>query len=220
MSTVNPRIYLYKITFEGRLEWYYGVHKEKVFGENYLGSPKTNKTFWKLYKPLIEILETFDYSEEGWNLAQEREKELIRPDLNNPFCLNESCGGKSSLKVSSETMSKTNKRLWQTPEYREKMDEVFGKRWNDPHQREKVSKESKERWRDPETREKMRQGLLRQDTLDKLKLIRKKNSHQKGEKNSQYGTIWVTNGLENRKIKSEDPVPEGFWRGRTLTPKV
>lgn len=40
--------------------------------------------------------------------------------------------------------------------------------------------------------------------------------HQKGEKNSQYGTMWVTNGRENKKINREDAMPEGFKRGRTL----
>lgn len=40
--------------------------------------------------------------------------------------------------------------------------------------------------------------------------------HQQQEKNSQYGTMWVTNGLSNQKIKREDSIPEGYWKGRTL----
>lgn len=35
----------------------------------------------------------------------------------------------------------------------------------------------------------------------------------KGEKNSQFGSRWITNGLENRKIKV-DIMPEGWYYGR------
>lgn len=47
------------------------------------------------------------------------------------------------------------------------------------------------------------------------KIIGSKNSiHQQGPKNSQYGTCWITNGIENKKIKKEDLIPIGFYKGR------
>lgn len=49
------------------------------------------------------------------------------------------------------------------------------------------------------------------------KRIGEKNSrHQQGMNNSQYGTIWITNGKENKKISSLDSVPEGWYKGRTV----
>lgn len=33
-------------------------------------------------------------------------------------------------------------------------------------------------------------------------------------KNSQYGTIWITNGTEYKKIKKDDLIPVGWRRGR------
>lgn len=43
---------------------------------------------------------------------------------------------------------------------------------------------------------------------------RKKMSiSQSGEKNSQFGTIWITNGVENRKTKNK--IPKGWAQGRT-----
>lgn len=40
--------------------------------------------------------------------------------------------------------------------------------------------------------------------------------HQQKESNSQYGTMWVTNGERNRKIKKTEPLPEGYYPGRKL----
>lgn len=37
---------------------------------------------------------------------------------------------------------------------------------------------------------------------------------QKGEHNSQYGTMWITNGVENKKIKKDETIPEGWSKGR------
>lgn len=37
---------------------------------------------------------------------------------------------------------------------------------------------------------------------------------QSGSLNSQYGTMWITNGYTNKKKKKDAPMPEGFWKGR------
>jgi len=36
-----------------------------------------------------------------------------------------------------------------------------------------------------------------------------------GEKNGSYGSFWVTNGKENKKISNQD-IPEGWWKGRII----
>jgi hypothetical protein len=33
---------------------------------------------------------------------------------------------------------------------------------------------------------------------------------------SQYGTMWITDGLNNRKIKKDDSIQEGWRKGRTI----
>jgi hypothetical protein len=103
MTSQSPRIYLYKITFEEVSYYYYGVHKEKKFGEYYMGSPKTNKWCWELYTPKKQILEIFPYTDEGYIKAQEVEGRLIRPVYNtDKWCLNESCLGVFSLEQKSK----------------------------------------------------------------------------------------------------------------------
>jgi hypothetical protein len=57
-----------------------------------------------------------------------------------------------------------------------------------------------------------KEGKIKYDTFtgkkhseETKKLIGIKNSiNQKGEKNSQFGTCWITNGIESKKIKKND----------------
>jgi hypothetical protein len=103
---MNLRIYVYKITFLDVPYYYYGVHKEKIFNEEYFGSPVTHKHYWKKYTPQKQILKEFNYSDEGWIFALHYEKELIKPVYNiDKFCLNENYNGFLSL----ETLRKSSK---------------------------------------------------------------------------------------------------------------
>ena len=106
----RPRIYTYKVTFEEVPYWYWGVHKERKLRELYLGSPKTHKWMWEFYTPKIQILEFFPFTDEGWEQACAVEKRLILPDLNNPLCLNENCGGHISLVILRESSKKLHRK--------------------------------------------------------------------------------------------------------------
>lgn len=44
--------------------------------------------------------------------------------------------------------------------------------------------------------------------------MRKRASERIGTKCSQYGTHWITNGTENKKIKKDEIVPNGWKLGR------
>jgi hypothetical protein len=103
MTSYSPRIYIYKITFEEVPYYYYGVHKEKKFDEYYMGTPITHKWCWDFYTPKKQILQLFDFTDEGWIESQEVEKRLIKPVYNtDKWCLNEHCGGLISLEVLSK----------------------------------------------------------------------------------------------------------------------
>ena len=103
MTSQSPRIYIYKITFEEVPYYYYGVHKEKYFNGYYMGTPVTHKWCWDFYTPKKQILQFFEFSDNGWLEAQEVEGRLIQPVFNtDKWCLNENCGGKISLKISRE----------------------------------------------------------------------------------------------------------------------
>ena len=100
MAKNSPRIYTYKITFEEVPYYYYGVHKERKYNENYMGTPQTHKWMWNFYTPKKQILQFFEYTDCGWMEAQQVEKRLIRPvHQTDKWCLNEACGGRISLEI-------------------------------------------------------------------------------------------------------------------------
>jgi group I intron endonuclease len=50
----------------------------------------------------------------------------------------------------------------------------------------------------------------------KRKIGEKNSIAQSGNKNSQFGSMWITNGTENKKIKSIDNIPETWYKGRVI----
>ena len=44
-------------------------------------------------------------------------------------------------------------------------------------------------------------------------------NHQQGHRNSQYGSMWITNGVESIKIKKSDEIPTGWRAGRKMPTK-
>jgi len=151
---MNPRIYLYKITFLNQPFWYWGVHKEKKFNEPYMGSPVTNKKYWDIYTPLKEIVEVFDYTDDGWSEAIQREREIILHDLDEPLCLNTGCVSHNSLKVNRDCV----KEYWSHPENRASHSEKMKEYWSLKENRESQSRKMKEVYKDNlDARKKMSQ---------------------------------------------------------------
>jgi hypothetical protein len=51
---------------------------------------------------------------------------------------------------------------------------------------------------------------------NKRKSTFKKINHQKGSKNSVYGKIWITDGLNNKMICPKEHIPIGWYKGRKM----
>ena len=88
-----------------------------------------------------------------------------------------------------------------------------------PHVREQISERNRQRYIDgfrplPDWTGKKH----REET--KRKIGEKNAISQRGSGNSQYGTMWITNGSENKKIKSIDIIPETWYKGRVSNASV
>lgn len=55
-----------------------------------------------------------------------------------------------------------------------------------------------------------------ESTKQKMSKSHQKSGNSKGSKNSQFGTMWITNGTDNQKIKKDEHIPDGWYKGRVL----
>jgi len=68
-------------------------------------------------------------------------------------------------------------------------------------------------------------GLLRYDTFkgkhhtldSKQKIFAALKGKQTGKNNSQYGKMWITNGLTSKSIMKNDEIPVGWYKGRKIS---
>lgn len=51
---------------------------------------------------------------------------------------------------------------------------------------------------------------------NKRKIGEANSKHQTGEGNSQFGTMWITDGISSKKINKNDPIPDGWRKGRIM----
>jgi hypothetical protein len=95
--------YVYKIIFaDGK--WYYGIRSlngKASHSDGYYGSPVTNKSHWVVPHSKIVLKEFND-----WGQAATYEASLIKPDLNNPNCLNECANLTFSYEVNKKAREK------------------------------------------------------------------------------------------------------------------
>ena len=56
---------------------------------------------------------------------------------------------------------------------------------------------------------KNKEGFIR-----KVKIY--KDPRRAGNKCSSYGSMWITNGLNNKRIKKDSTIPDGYYKGRVM----
>jgi hypothetical protein len=200
--------YLYKTTCLVTDRYYIGMHSTINLEDGYMGSGKRLRYSIRKYgkkNHIKEILKFFGSRE----LLIEAEKSIVNSDLiRDKMCMNLKEGGSGGLTgLNDETIRKIRKGAsdfiyakWQTEEFKEKMRKISSREMKKRHEC----------------------GLVKYNTFTgrkhKPETIEKLKGHKKqvGILNSQYGTMWITNGAENRKIKKEEVIPEGWYKGRKL----
>jgi hypothetical protein len=114
-----------------------------------------------------------------------------------------------AIKLGGKRGSQKLKEKLQNPdclkEYKEKCKKAYH---NSPH-KEKMINNAKQN--QPKAVEAAKEPQAIEKRKEKLKQIK----HQQGEKNSQYGTMWITNGTKESsyRIKKGEQIPEGFRPG-------
>ncbi len=196
---------IYQITnlINGKI--YVGKHQTKDLHDHYMGSGRLlklaqNEHGIENFKK--EILFQFDNEAE----MNAKEAELVTED----FCLREDVynlcpGGKggwgyintSAIKQSSEYKQKHRESMMKTNNFKNRVLSENG--------RKLLSEQSKNK--------KTFLGKVHsEESKDKISVAMTNKSV--GAKNSQFGTMWITNGIENKKINKDLSMPIGWYRGR------
>jgi len=131
---------------------------------------------------------------------KERETKLINEELiNDPLCMNLALGGEGGF-VSLAASKKGGRKSGKIHADKIKNNDNYRKENYNRFQGKSLTS-FLEKKHSTETKQKM--SLSRQ-------------GKQKGELNSQFGTCWITNEKENKKIPCGADVPKGYKLGRKL----
>jgi hypothetical protein len=108
-----------------------------------------------------------------------------------------------------------------------KTGQVMKNKMKDKETKESWSNMKKEHWKREEYKAKIIPNLLRMQkvasvlgnsgqALEKKKETYKQIGHQQGSTNSQYGSMWITNGTKegSYRINKNESIPEGYRKGR------
>ena len=187
------------------------MHSTDDINDGYIGSGKRLWRSIKKYGKNNFKCEIIEYLPDR-NSLKNREKEIVNEDMiNNPLCMNLMTGGEGGFisaeqqKYRSQCASKAFLLLLSTDEEFRKI--IYKKRslnMKKNHENGKI--------KIPDT-------TGRKHTEETKTKIGKANSiQQKGNLNSQFGTCWITNGNENKKIKkTESHLYENDWKlGRNM----
>lgn len=212
---------IYKITNKINGKIYLGKHQTANPDDNYMGSGKILKYAQSKYgieNFIKEILHIFDTKEE----MNTKEAEIVTEE----FCLREDTynicvGGKGGFSYINRT---------KTPEQRKKSaaaaalhtnklkQQKYGNEWRSRSM--EAAREKRRYLLEQGIIDYNRNGFTGKHTNETKKIISDKAKERLKEpsNNSQYGTLWITDGSFNRKIKSVDIIPEGWYKGRVIKP--
>lgn len=215
----NKYFIIYKTTNLKNGKFYVGMHVTTKLDDGYLGSGKVLKNSVYYHGKENFKREIIEFCEDKESLSK-REREIVNETLlSDQKCMNLIHGGVGgngfkdeehkkkffeAAKISSKERGNENLiNLLKTSEtFRTKFSNTMKNAMLEFHKNHDNSFKNKKH--SEETKEKMK--------------LSAKNKHS-GKNNSQYGTMWITNGKINKKINNEKPLPKGFKKGRSLIEK-
>lgn len=197
-------IYQITNTINGKI--YIGKHQTSNLNDGYMGSGKLLKLAISKYgiENFSKEILFFLNSEEEMNL---KEIELV----NENFCLREDVynvmtGGRGGKIVDSEIENRRRISISKYQIQNNKRPPI--KEWTD-EQRTEWSNRLKSNYDSGR-----KNGFKNKNHSEETRQQMSKSAKNR-KTNSQSGTMWITDGNENKKIKNNDTIPQGWKRGRS-----
>lgn len=209
MRNEKKYYFVYKTTNLKNNKFYIGVHETYNMNDGYLGSGKVLRNSVNYHGKENFKREILEFCVDKVNMYQ-KEKELVTEELiSDSKCMNLVIGGVGFInderhrEVSQLGGKATSLKLKNDPEFRKLFGDIASKKFKKYHSL----------------------GIHNYNTFEGRK--HKEESKQKmsesmkgkgiGNNNSQFGTCWITNEKDNRKINKGDLIPEGWRLGRKLS---
>jgi hypothetical protein len=201
---------IYKTTHIASTKIYIGKHQTNNPNDNYLGSGKYLQHAITKYGKAAFIKEIlFDYNTE--QEMNDKEKELVTEE----FCMrtdtyNLCVGGQGGFSY----INRHNLRSLHTPESRKSLSETCKRQGIKPglycHAANAKLYQDGNKPMPPSFKGKRH--------TNETKELMSQNSRGKatGRKNSQFGTMWITDNTINKKIAKDDIIPNGWIKGRKI----
>jgi hypothetical protein len=214
MSRKKPHIhYIYKTTCNVTKRYYIGMHSTIDLEDGYLGSGKRLRYSIRKYgkeNHTKEILEFLPTREELVIRESKIVNDILLEDV---LCMNLKPGGQGGFvnDTHKQKFKDSNKLGGLAHSKKLKEDVEYLKNHID-----KISK----RWKGNEYGKNNKYWVGRKHKNETIrKMIQSHKNIHRGELNSQYGTCWITNEIENKKINKNEQIPLGWRYGRVIKKK-
>ena len=204
---------VYKVTNTINRKIYIGVHKTDDLNDEYMGSGKLIKAAIKKYgieNFSKEYLQVFDNAEDMFDMeSQLVNEEFVQRDDTYNLKIG-GAGGWEYINSAGLNTINTNPIPGNN---------AFLERFNnDPEFKELVINKlivTSKLGRDAQ-RDLYPNGLFfgKKHSEETKSVMSEKAKLRTGEKSSGFGSMWITNGTESKKIKKDDMIPDGWRKGR------
>lgn len=211
--------FIYKTIDTRNGNFYIGMHSTDNLNDGYIGSgTRLRRLIYKHGKEIfnMEILEFLPNRKS----LKKREEEIVNSDLiKEEKCLNLKIGGSGGFTLEA------------TKNGRRKTDQILSEKYG-INFRSVLSKKYRNNLSDDDKKlliKKIKKGQelsgydfgstfrgKKHSDITKSIIGNKNSINQKGNKNSQFGTCWITNGIENKKVKKDEQIPNGWKLGRKM----
>lgn len=187
--------YIYKTTCNVTGRYYIGMHSTSNLEDGYTGSGRLVCQSINEHGKDNHSVEILEWLPDRYSLKL-RETEIVNEDLlSDEMCMNLQLGGGGGC-------TKEIQFIWSSA----------GGKSSTGFTGKKHSVESKQKMKEKSLGKARFKG--RQHTAETKERLR--NVDRTGIKNSQFGTQWITNSIENMKIKKGELIPAGWKLGRRL----
>lgn len=197
-NTINDKIYI-------------GTHKTNNLNDDYLGSGTLLKRAIEKYGPDVFLKETLAIFDNSFDMFAFEAKLVTEEFLMESNSYNLKIGGMGGWDFVNENgFSSISGR---SKEARKKFAKTYKTLLENDSEFKKQVQETARNNIQKATWSSRFTGKEHSEATKKI--MRERASKRTGQLNSQYGTMWITNGVMNLKIKILDVIPEGFVKGRT-----